>query len=213
MAHARTPVQQPRQTKRACLYARVSSKDQEKEGFSIPAQLKLLREYAVAQGLAVAEEYVDIETAKRTGRSRFGQMVDNLRARPDTRIVLVEKTDRLYRNLKDWITLDELDIEVHLVKEGVVLSRESRSSEKFMHGIKVLMAKNYIDNLSEETRKGMTEKAQQGIWPSYAPIGYRNAVGANGRKMIEPDAARRSARRAGSCRAAWDWARPEAGCG
>ena len=74
--------------------------------------------------------------------------------------MLVEKTDRLYRNLKDWITLDELDIEVHLVKEGVVLSRESRSSEKFMHGIKVLMAKNYIDNLSEETRKGMTEKAQ-----------------------------------------------------
>jgi hypothetical protein len=39
--------------------------------------------------------------------------------------------------------------------EGVVLSRESRSSEKFMHGIKVLMAKNYIDNLSEEARKGM----------------------------------------------------------
>jgi hypothetical protein len=28
-----------------------------------------------------------------------------------------------------------------------------------MHGVKVLMAKNYIDNLSEETRKGMTEKA------------------------------------------------------
>ena len=79
MAHARTPVQQPRQTARARLYARVSSKDQEKEGFSIPAQLKLLREYAAAQGLAVAEEYVDIETAKRTGRSRFGQMVDNLR--------------------------------------------------------------------------------------------------------------------------------------
>ena len=31
--------------------------------------------------------------------------------------------------------------------------------EKFMHGIKVLMAKNYVDNLSEETRKGMLEKA------------------------------------------------------
>ena len=33
-----------------------------------------------------------------------------------------------------------------------------------MHGIKVLMAKNYIDNLSEEARKGMNEKAEQGIW-------------------------------------------------
>ncbi len=73
--------------------------------------------------------------------------------------------------------LDELDVEVHLVKEGVVLSRESRSSEKFMHGIKVLMAKNYIDNLSEEARKGMAEKAEQGLWPSYAPLGYRNVTG------------------------------------
>ena len=56
----------------------------------------------------------------------------------------------------------------------MVLSSESRSHEKFMHGIKVLMAKNYIDNLSEETRKGMLEKAEQGLWPSFAPLGYLN---------------------------------------
>ena len=56
-----------------------------------------------------------------------------------------------------------------------------------MHGIKVLMAKNYIDNLSEETRKGMLEKAEQGIWPSAAPLGYRNVDGANGKRVIEPD--------------------------
>lgn len=43
-------------------------------------------------------------------------------------------------------------------------STNSRSSEKFMHGIKVLMAKNFCDNLSEETCKGMLEKARQGIW-------------------------------------------------
>ena len=46
----------------------------------------------------------------------------------------------------------------------MILSRDSRSSEKFMHGIKVLMVKNYIDNLSEETRKGMLEKAEQSIY-------------------------------------------------
>ena len=79
-------------------------------------------------------------------------MIAYLRAHPSIRVLLVEKTDRLYRNLKDWVTVDELDIEMHFPKEGVVLSRESRSSEKFMHGIKVLMAKNYIDNLSEESR-------------------------------------------------------------
>ena len=32
--------------KQAVIYARVSSKEQEKEGFSIPAQLKLLKDYA-----------------------------------------------------------------------------------------------------------------------------------------------------------------------
>ena len=58
--------------------------------------------------------------------------------------------------------MDELGVAVHFVKEGVVLSDESRSGEKFVHGIKLLMAKNFIDNLSEETRKGMAEKAEQG---------------------------------------------------
>lgn len=78
---------------------------------------------------------------------------------------------------------------VHFVKEATVISEESRSSEKFIHGIEVLMAKNFIDNLSEETRKGMVEKASQGIWPSYAPIGYLNADGANGKRTIVPDPA------------------------
>ncbi len=169
------------------IYARVSSKEQEKEGFSIPAQLKLLKEYAAANGFAVTQEYIDVETAKQTGRAAFGEMVAYLKAHPSVRVMLVEKTDRLYRNLKDWVTVDELDVEMHFPKEGVVLSRESRSSEKFMHGIKVLMAKNYIDNLSEETRKGMTEKAAQGFWPSNAPLGYRNVTRDDGRKIIVPD--------------------------
>ena len=134
--------------RQAVIYARVSSKEQEKEGFSIQAQLKLLKEYAADNGFAIAQEYVDVETAKQTGRAAFGKMIAYLKAHPSIRVMLVEKTDRLYRNLKDWVTVDELSVEMHFPKEGMVLSRESRSSEKFMHGIKVLMAKNYIDNLS-----------------------------------------------------------------
>jgi len=99
----------------------------------------------------------------------------------------VEKTDRLYRNLKDWVMVDELGVQIHLVKEGVVLSDESVSSEKFVHGIKVLMAKNYVDNLSEETRKGMREKARQGLWPTRAPLGYRSVLRADGKRGIEPN--------------------------
>lgn len=85
--------------KQAAIYARVSSKEQEKEGFSIPAQLKLLKEYAAANGFAVAQEYIDVETAKQTGRAAFGEMVAYLKAHPSVRVMLVEKTDRL---LKDW---------------------------------------------------------------------------------------------------------------
>ena len=55
------------------------------------------------------------------------------------------------------------------------------------HGIKVLMAKNYIDNLGEEVRKGMIEKARQGRWPTVAPVGYVNNLVSH---RIEPDAER-----------------------
>ena len=41
---------------RAVIYARVSSKEQEKEGYSIPAQLKLLKDYAASEGFKVAQE-------------------------------------------------------------------------------------------------------------------------------------------------------------
>jgi DNA invertase Pin-like site-specific DNA recombinase len=190
MVASRKPIQPPAAgpaRQQAVVYARVSSKEQEKEGFSIPAQLKLLRDYAAAKGLAIVREYVDVETAKQTGRISFGEMIAHLRAHSKIRVLLSEKTDRLYRNLKDWVTVDELDVEIHLVKEGAVLSRDSRSSEKFMHGIKVLMAKNYIDNLSEEARKGMQEKAEQGIWPTKTPLGYRNVAGPDGKKIIAAD--------------------------
>ena len=174
--------------RRAVIYARVSSKDQEKEGFSIPAQTRLLEDYAATHGIEVVKKFVDVETAKRAGRTNFNKMLEYLDKRGAAcRIVLVEKTDRLYRNLKDWVTLDGLDLEIHLVKEGAVLCDDSRSSEKFMHGIKVLMAKNYIDNLSEEVTKGMREKARQGLWPSRAPLGYLNTRNDAGEKVITPD--------------------------
>ena len=181
-----------RENIKALIYARVSSKEQEKEGFSIPSQLKLLNEYAREKGFKVLREFVDVETAKKSGRKEFSEMVDFLKSEKKKkgdkgfcRLVLVEKTDRLYRNIKDWVVLDDLDIEIHLVKEGLVLSKDSRSSEKFMHGIKVLMAKNYIDNLSEESKKGMLEKAEQGYFPSSAPFGYVN-VEEDGKKIIKP---------------------------
>lgn len=160
----------------AVLYARVSSKDQEQEGYSIPAQIKLLHEYASRKGITVVEEFVDVETAKIQGRKRFGDMLDFLSRHPDCRIVLVEKTDRLYRNYHDYVKVDDLGIALHLAKDGEVISRDSQSKAKLMHEISLVMAKHYIDNLKEEVRKGMREKASQGIYPSRPPLGYVNDV-------------------------------------
>jgi hypothetical protein len=39
-----------------------------------------------------------------------------------------------------------------------------------MHGIKVLMAKNYVDNLSEEVKKGQCEKAATRLLPEQGHV-------------------------------------------
>lgn len=169
---------------RAVLYARVSTREQT-EGYSLDAQVALLRSYALHAGLTVVAEYVEAESAKVSNRPAFCEMLKRVRYERITHL-LVEKTDRLYRNLKDHVRVDELGVAVHLVKEGEILSEDSRSHQKFVHGIKLLVAKNYSDNLSEEAKKGMREKARQGIWPTKAPLGYLN-VSVGSRRVIEPD--------------------------
>ena len=154
--------------KKVVIYARVSSKEQEKEGYSIPAQIKLLKEYALKNDFNVVKVFQESETAKKAGRKSFNEMLAYLESN-NINIILVEKTDRLYRNFKDYVILEDYDLEVHLVKEGTVLSKNSKSHDKFIHGIKVLMAKNYIDNLSEEVKKGLKEKVLQ-QW--LAQMGY-----------------------------------------
>ena len=74
------------------IYARVSSKEQEVEGFPIPAQLELLRDYARKQGMKTVQEFVDVESASSSGRTGFGQMLAFLRKnRSKCKSILVEK--------------------------------------------------------------------------------------------------------------------------
>jgi site-specific DNA recombinase len=165
----------------AVAYTRVSSTEQVREGFSIAAQQAAIREYALRNGFTIVAEFSDDETAKTTGRSSFARMLAHLRQRP-AHAVLCEKTDRLYRNLKDYITLDELGVELHFVKEGG--RNASHADGKFMHGIRVLMAKKYVDNLSEEVKKGMRQKCEEGGWPTWAPLGYVNVKDAAEKKRV-----------------------------
>jgi site-specific DNA recombinase len=158
----------------AVIYTRVSSREQEQEGFSLEAQMDLLREYTQRRDLKVVRAFEDVETAKVTGRPQFGEMISFLKCNRTCRIVVVEKTDRLYRNFRDAVTLEDLDIEIHFVKEGQVLSKESKSQVKFMHDIRLAVARNYSENLREEVGKGMVKKAAKGTYPGRAPFGYRN---------------------------------------
>lgn len=158
--------------KKAVLYARVSSKRQEEEGFSIPAQIKFLKEYALKNDIEVVEEFIEAKTAKKAGREQFNEMLSYLQEHEDKRIILVEKVDRLYRNLLDYGTIDSIKgLEIHFVKENEILSENSRSSIKFINGIRVLMAKQYVENLAEESAKGLNERIEQG-YALYPPLGY-----------------------------------------
>ncbi len=161
-------------TRQAVIYARVSSREQREEGYSIEAQVRLLRDAASKDGLTIQREFIEVESAKAAGRKKFAEMVSYFKRNRSCRILLVEKTDRLYRNYRDALTLEGLDISIRFVKENETLSKDARSQVKFMHDIRLAMARNYSENLREEVKKGMCEKASQGTYPGRAPFGYRN---------------------------------------
>ncbi|HVO60814.1 MAG TPA: recombinase family protein [Terriglobales bacterium] len=55
--------------------ARVSSREQEREGCSIPAQRKMLADSAHRCGLQTEREFIDVESAKNPGRKEYGEML------------------------------------------------------------------------------------------------------------------------------------------
>ena len=156
----------------AILLVRVSSREQDEEGYSLSAQERSLREYADKHGFKIIRVFSLIESASKAARKQFQEAVAFLKHNKSCQILIVEKTDRLYRNPKDPVTIQDLDIETHFVKEGVILSKHSKSHDVLMHDIRVALARNYSKNLSEEVIKGMTEKAEQGIYPGNPPFGY-----------------------------------------
>ena len=176
----------------ACLYARVSTEEQHKEGFSIPAQLKMLRDYGRKQGISIVKEFVDSETARSTGRTGFNALLAYLDKHTECRVILVEKTDRLTRNMADYLALDieKTGIEIHLVRENKVISRFSSPTAHFMQDIEIAQAAYLSRNISAEAKKGMRAKAEAGLYPSVAPLGYINTKNAKGVRIIEKDDAK-----------------------
>src|SRR5260370_2742375 len=93
-----------------------------------------------------------------------------------------EKVARLCRSLRDYLTSDELSAKTLFWQQDF----PGNAAGKLSFGMMVLLAKHYIDNLSDEVKKGMAEKVQEGGFPHQAPLGYRN-VREGDRQVIVPD--------------------------
>lgn len=91
----------------------------------------------------------------------------------DFYLVLAEKTGRQYRNFKDNVGLQHLDIEIHLPKEGHLVNKEPPSHDRLIHGIKVVLSRNFIENLSEGARKGVQQNTAGGIYQTCLPLDIR----------------------------------------
>ncbi|MFZ1258288.1 MAG: recombinase family protein [Candidatus Saccharimonas sp.] len=176
---------------KAVSIARVSSKRQEDEGYSLPAQKKLLQTYAIDRGLKVQKTFEIAESASKTQQRKIFQAAMRYIEENGVKHLLVEKVDRHVRNLHDavethdWLTADK-ERKVHFVKDSLVMHQNSRSQEWLNWGIRVVMAKNYIDNLREESMKGTNEKLAQGWSPTTPPLGYHTIL-KDGKRIHEPD--------------------------
>lgn len=146
---------------KAALYARVSTEDQAKEGFSIPAQLKRLHAYCRARGWEVASEYIDNGLSGRdTRRAGYQRMMDE-RAEWDVLVVL--KMDRIHRDSRNFTAMmDELK------KSGkeFISTQESFDTTtaigRFVMDIIQRIAQLESEQIGERVKVGMSQKALKG---------------------------------------------------
>jgi len=169
------------------LYTRKSSEEDDRQALSLDAQERECQRFAVSAQFACDEIIRESHSARRPGRPLFNAMLQTARhvtARGQRVRILCHKPDRLLRNIGDWARINDL------VDSGVELlfvsgSYPNNAQGKMAFGINVLFAKYYVDNLSEEVRKGIREKLARGEWPCLAPLGYKN-VREGGRPIVVP---------------------------
>jgi site-specific DNA recombinase len=157
------------------IYARKSTDVEDKQVLSIEAQLAELREYAKREGLNIAAEFIEKKSAKTTGRPVFGKMLAELESNGGN--ILAWHPDRLARNSVDGGQI------VYLLDSGKLGTLkfpsfwfENTSQGKFMLSIAFGQSKYYVDNLSENTKRGLRQKVRRGERPGLAPVGYINDV-------------------------------------
>ena len=156
------------------LYARKSTDEEGRQVLSIEAQLFELREFARKENILLVGEFVESCTAKEPGRPIFNDMVARIEE-GEAEGILSWHPDRLARNSIDGGRI------IYLVDTGKlrqlkfnVFWFDPTPQGKFMLSIAFGQSKYYVDNLSENIRRGIRQKLRNGIWPGSSPIGYLN---------------------------------------
>jgi site-specific DNA recombinase len=165
------------QTKKFFIYTRKSTDDKDRQVRSIADQLAELKDLASKEKIEVVDVFVEKQTAKIPGRPVFNEMIERLE-KGEASGILAWHPDRLARNSVDGGKI------IYLVDTGVIKDLKFSTfwfdptpQGKFMLSIAFSQSKYYVDNLSENIKRGHRNKVKEGIWPQSAPLGYTNEKG------------------------------------
>src|ERR687893_552758 len=154
----------------AILYARVSTDEQARSGYSLAQQLEALREYAAREGYKVLEEVVDAgqsgASLERPGMDRVRDLV----ASGAVSVVLAQDRDRFTRE-PAYHYLLRREFEEHGATIRALNDRGDDSPEgQLTDGILDQLAKYERAKIAERSRRGKLRKAREGkLIPSPTP--------------------------------------------
>ncbi len=162
------------QTRKFFIYARKSTDSEDRQVRSIGDQISELQELAKKENLEIVDTIVEKQTAKKPERPMFADMLKRMEA-GEAEGILAWHPDRLARNSVDGGQI------IYLVDTGVIKELkfptfwfDPTPQGKFMLSIAFGQSKYYVDNLSENIKRGHRQKLKQGLWPQMAPLGYLN---------------------------------------
>lgn len=175
---------------KAIILARVSTKEQE-DGHSIAAQRQRLSEYCQRKNLNVLKTFELIESSTKGGRKEFMAMLEFAKSKGETIAIVADAVDRFQRSFKESVLVDELRhqgvVELHFVREGMVINKNATSSDILRWDFSVMGAKSYTLNLSDNVKRSLEYKRRNGEWGGKAPLGYLNARDSGGKATLIHD--------------------------
>ena len=143
-------------------YFRVSSLNQAETGASLEAQQEANQRFAKERGLQIIKEFCEVQSAAKKGRKQFNLMLSEIKKSKNISGIIFHDVDRSARSMSDWARIKELSnagYQICFSRDGSDLN--SRGSS-LTSSIKAVIAEDFIANLSQETKKGMYKKAEQG---------------------------------------------------